>query len=107
VYKTSAEALQRDFQTNPEALKQKIGSSIIEVSGNIATAGIADGAALQLSGDTWDVTAWLTQDGITATTGIKHGRITLDCDKIGTLVAGSGKRPAIVELRDCKPVKSS
>ena len=107
VYKTTAEALQRDFQTNAEALKQKIGGAIVEVSGNIDNAAIADGAALQLSGDTWDVTAWLTQDGITAVRGMKHGRITLDCDRIGTLVAGSGKRPAIVELRDCKPVTTS
>ena len=86
--------------------ENQIGSAIIEVTGNIENASIADGAALQLTGDTFDVTAWLTPDGIAATRGMKHGRVTLDCDKIGTLVAGSGKRPAIVELRDCKPTKS-
>ncbi len=106
VYKTTAEALQRDFQTNPDALTQKIGSAIVEVSGTVDNAAIADGAALQLSGDSWDVTAWLTQDGINAARGIsKHQHVTLRCDKIGTLVAGSSKRrPAIVEVRDCKPV---
>jgi hypothetical protein len=105
VYNTSATALQRDFQANPDALTRKIGSSIVEVSGTI-NAAIADGAALQLAGDSWDVTAWLTQDGITAAKGIpKHGRVTLRCDRIGTLVAGSGRRPAVVELRDCNPIK--
>lgn len=105
VYNTSAAALQRDFQANPDALTRKIGSSIVEVSGTI-NAAIADGAALQLAGDSWDVTAWLTQDGITAAKGIpKHGHVTLRCDRIGTLVAGSGRRPAVVELRDCNPVK--
>ncbi|HEX8782080.1 MAG TPA: hypothetical protein VF764_01820 [Steroidobacteraceae bacterium] len=105
VYNTSAAALQRDFQANPDALTRKIGSSIVEVSGTI-NAAIADGAALQLAGDSWDVTAWLTQDGITAAKGIsKHGRVTLRCDRIGTLVAGSGRRPAVVELRDCNPIK--
>jgi hypothetical protein len=103
VYKTSAEALQRDFQTNPDALARKIGSSIIEISGTIDNAAIADGAALQLSGDSWDITAWLTPEGITAARGIsKHGRVTLRCDRIGTLAAASGRRPAIVEARDCK-----
>jgi hypothetical protein len=106
VYKTTAEALQRDFQANPDALTQKIGTAIVEISGTVENAGIAEGAALQLSGDSWDVTAWLTQDGITAAKGIsKHARMTLRCDKIGTLVAASGRRPAIVELRDCTPVK--
>lgn len=105
VYNTSAAALQRDFQANPDALTRKVGSSIVEVSGTI-NAAIADGAALQLAGDSWDVTAWLTQDGITAAKGIpKHGRVTLRCDRIGTLVAGSGRRPAVVELRDCDPIK--
>src|SRR5215469_1676226 len=37
VYKTTAEALQRDFQTNPNALTQKIGSAIIEISGTVDT----------------------------------------------------------------------
>jgi hypothetical protein len=106
VYKTTAEALQRDFQTNPDALTQKIGSAIVEISGTVDNTAIADGAALQLSGDSWDVTAWLSQDGIKAAKGIsKHQHVTLRCDKIGTLVAGSSKRrPAIVEVRDCKPV---
>jgi hypothetical protein len=105
VYNTSAAVLQRDFQANPDALTRKIGSSIVEVSGTI-NAAIADGAALQLAGDSWDVTAWLTQDGVTAAKGIpKHGRVTLRCDRIGTLVAGSGRRPAVVELRDCNPIK--
>ena len=105
VYKTSAEALQRDFQANPEALTQKIGSAIVEISGTVDNTAIADGAALQLSGDSWDVTAWLTPDGIKAARGIsKHQHVTLRCDKIGTLVAGSSKRrPAIVEVRDCRP----
>jgi len=105
VYKTTAEALQRDFQTNPDALTQKIGSAIVEISGTVDNTALADGAALQLSGDSWDVTAWLSQDGIKAAKGIsKHQHVTLRCDKIGTLVAGSSKRrPAIVEVRDCKP----
>ena len=106
VYKTTAEALQRDFQTNPDALTQKIGSAVVEISGTVDNTAIADGAALQLSGDSWDVTAWLTPEGIKAATGIsKHQHVTLRCDRIGTLVAGSSKRrPAIVEVRDCKPV---
>ena len=105
VYKTTAEALQRDFQTNPDALTQKIGGAIVEVTGTVDNVSVADGAALQLSGDSWDVTAWLTQEGITATTGIaRHKRVTLRCDRIGTLVAASGRRPAVVEVRDCKPV---
>jgi hypothetical protein len=106
VYKTTAEALQRDFQANPDALTQKIGAAIVEISGTVDNTAIADGAALQLSGDSWDVTAWLTADGIKAARGIsKQQHVTLRCDKIGTLVAGSSKRrPAIVEVRDCKPV---
>ena len=105
VYKTTAEALQRDFQTNPDALTRKIGSAVVEISGTVDNAAIADGAALQLSGDSWDVTAWLTQDGIKAARGIsKRERVTLRCDRIGTLVTASARRPAIVEVRDCKPV---
>jgi hypothetical protein len=105
VYKTTAEALQRDFRTNPDALTQKIGNAIVEISGTVDNGAIADGAALQLSGDSWDVTAWLTQDGVTAAKGIsKHERVTLSCDRIGTLVAASPRRPAVVEARDCKPV---
>ena len=106
VYKTTAEALQRDFQTNPDALTRKIGTAVIEISGTVDNAAIADGAALQLSGDSWDVTAWLAQGATAAGSGIsKHERVTLRCDRIGTLVAASGRRPAIVEVRDCKPVK--
>jgi len=105
VYKTTAEALQRDFQTNPDALTRKIGTAIIEITGTVDNAAIADGAAVQLSGDSWDVTAWLAQGGTTTASGIsKHERVTLRCDRIGTLVAASGRRPAIVEVRDCKPV---
>jgi hypothetical protein len=105
VYKTTAEALQRDFQTNPDGLTQKIGSAIVEISGTVDNTAIADGAALQLSGDSWDVTAWLAPGVTAAAAGIsKHQHVTLRCDRIGTLVAGSSKRrPAIVEVRDCKP----
>jgi hypothetical protein len=107
VYNTSAAALQRDFQANPDALTRRIGSSIVEVSGTI-NATLAEGAALQLAGDSWDVTAWLTPDGITAAKVVpKHGRVTLRCDRIGTLVAGSGRHPAVVELRDCNPIKTN
>jgi len=106
VYKTSAEALQREFQANPDALTRKIGSAIVEISGTVENARVADGAALQLSGDSWDITAWLTKDGITAATGIsRNERVTLLCDRIGTLMAASARRPAVVEVRDCKPVK--
>jgi hypothetical protein len=31
----------------------------------------------------------------------------LRCDRIGTLVAGSGRHPAVVELRDCNPIKTN
>ena len=105
LYQTTAEALQRDFQTNPDALARKIGNAMVEVSGIVDNLTVADGAALQLSGDSWDVTAWLTQDGITAARGTsKHQRVTLRCDRIGTLVGASARRPAVVEVRDCKPV---
>ena len=105
VYKTTAEALQRDFQTNADALTRKIGTAVVEISGIVDNAAIADGAALQLSGDSWDVTAWLTKDAVTAVRGTpKHARVPLRCDRIGTLVAASGRRPAIVELRDCAPL---
>jgi hypothetical protein len=105
VYKTTAEALQREFQANPDDLTRKIGSAIVEVSGTIENPGVADGAAVQLSGDTWDVTAWLTQDGISAAHGMKkRQRVTLLCDRIGTLAVASGKRPAVLEVRDCAPV---
>ena len=102
VYTTTAEALQRDFQTNADALTQKIGGAIIEVSGIVDNAGIADGAAIQLSGDAWDVTAWFSQEAGGAAGILKREHVTLRCDRIGTLVAAAGKRPGIVELRDCK-----
>jgi hypothetical protein len=106
VYKTTAVALQRDFQTNAAAVTQKIGNSIVEISGTVEDAKIADGAAVLLSGDTWDVTAWLTKGDTADAVGIsKHDHVTLRCDKVGTLVAASGRRPAIAEVRDCKPVK--
>jgi hypothetical protein len=105
VYKTTAEALQRDYQKNPEGLTQKIGGALVEVSGTVENAAIADGTALQLSGDSWDVTAWLSKDGITASRGVRRNEhVTLRCDRIGTLVAASGRRPAIVEVRDCNLV---
>jgi hypothetical protein len=106
VYKTTAEALQRDFQTNPSAVTQKIGNAVVEITGTVENAGIADGTALQLSGDSWDVTAWLVKGDTAAADGIsRRERVTLRCDKVGTLVAASGRRPAIVEVRDCKPAK--
>ena len=105
LYQTTAEALQRDFQTNPDALARKIGNAMVEVSGIVDNLTVADGAALQLSGDSWDVTAWLTQDGIRAARGLaKREKITVRCDRIGTLAAAAGRRPAIVEVRDCTPV---
>jgi hypothetical protein len=105
VYKTTAEALQRDYQASPDGLTQKIGGAIVEVSGTVENAAIADGAALQLAGDSWDVTAWLSQEGVTAARGIRRNEhVTLRCDRIGTLVTASGRRPAVVEVRDCKPI---
>lgn len=105
VYKTTSEELQRDYQANPEGLTQKIGAAIIEVSGTVENPALADGTALLLSGDSWDVTARLSQDGVTAAKGIRRNQhVTLRCEKIGTLVAASGRRPAVVEVRDCKPV---
>lgn len=107
VYKTTAEALQRDYQANPDDLTKKIGDAAIEVSGTVEDPSIADGAALLLSGDSWDITAWLTKDGISAARGMrKNERVTLRCDRIGTLVSGAGRRPPIVEVRDCKPISS-
>jgi len=100
VYKTSAEALQRDFAAGPEALKQKIGGAVIEVTGTVTEAAAAEGTALQLSGDSWDVTAWLAK-GADAIGIRKHERVTLRCDRIGTLVAASGRHTGVVELRDC------
>ena len=106
VYKTTAVALQHEFQTNPDAVTQKIGNSIVEITGTVEDAKIADGTALLLSGDSWDVTAWLAKGETAGADGIaKHQQVTLRCDKVGTLVAASGRRPAIVEVRDCKPLK--
>jgi hypothetical protein len=106
VYKTTAEALQRDFQTDPEGVTQKIGGAVVEVTGTVSALGVANGAALQLSGDSWDVTAWLTKDGMAAAGGLKKRQhVTLRCDRIGTLVAASGRRPAVVEIRDCSLAK--
>lgn len=104
VYRTTAEALQRDFQTNPDDLTRKIGGAAVEVTGTVENPSIANGTALQLTGDTWDITAWLTPDGAAAVRGIKKRQhVTLLCDRIGTLAVASSKRPAILELRDCKP----
>jgi hypothetical protein len=76
------------------------------VTGTVSALGVANGAALQLSGDSWDVTAWLTKDGMAAAGGLKKRQhVTLRCDRIGTLVAASGRRPAVVEIRDCSPAK--
>ena len=105
VYKTTAEALQRDFQTNPDAVTQKIGNAVVEITGTVEDTKIADGSALLLSGDSWDVTAWFPKGDTADSAGIsKHQRVTLRCDKVGTLVAATGRRPAIVEVRDCRPV---
>jgi hypothetical protein len=103
VYKTTAEALQRDFGADPDALTRKIGNAIIEVSGTADNTVTAGGAALQLSAHRWDVAAWLTPDAITPPTKIsKHQRVTVRCDRVGTLVAASARRPAVAEVRDCK-----
>ena len=103
VYKTTAEALQRDFAADPVALTREIGNAIVEVSGTVDNTATRSGAALHLSAHRWDVTAWLTPDGITHPGQIaKHARVTLRCDRIGTLVAASARRPAVVEVRDCK-----
>jgi hypothetical protein len=107
VYTTSAEALQRDFRTDPDALARKIGPASLVVTGTLAEGLIAEGTALQLLGDSWDVTAWLTQGGMTAAIGLKkHAHVTLSCDRIGTLLAATAKRSGVVELRDCTLLKS-
>jgi hypothetical protein len=103
VYKTTAEALQRDFGADPDALTQKIGNAIVEVSGTVDNSATRSGAALQLSAPRWNVAAWLTPDAIAPPRKFaKHERVTLRCDRIGTLVAASARRPAAVEVRDCK-----
>jgi hypothetical protein len=105
VYNTTAEALQRDFAADPESLKQKIGNAIVEVSGTVTNPPTASAVALQLSAPRWDVTAWLVPDAITPPRRIsKHEHVTLRCDRIGTLVAASARRPAAVEVRDCRLV---
>jgi hypothetical protein len=105
VYRTTAEALQHDFELNPEALNRKIGNAVVEVTGTVADrAKVTDGELL-LSGRSSDVTAWLTNDGITGAQVLsKHAYVTLSCDRIGTLVAASGRRPGIVEVRDCRVI---
>jgi hypothetical protein len=108
VYKTTAEALQRDFGADPEALTQRIGGAIVEISGTVTNTTAGGGAALQLSAHRWDVTAWLAPDGVTAARKItKRQHITLRCERIGTLVAATARTPAVVEARGCKPVNPS
>lgn len=108
VYKTTAEALQAEFGADPEALTQKIGNAVIEISGTVANAATGGGTALQLSAHRWNVAAWLTPDAITPPRKLKkRERVTLRCDKIGTLVAASARRPAVVEVRGCKLVNPS
>jgi hypothetical protein len=103
VYKTTAEALQRAFGADPDALTREIGNAIVEVSGTADNTVTGGGAALQLSAHRSNVVAWLTPDAITPPKKIsKHARVTLRCDRIGTLVAASARRPAVVEVRDCK-----
>jgi hypothetical protein len=107
VYRTSAEALQRDFRTDPDALARKIGGASLEVTGTLAEGLIANGTALQLLGDSWDVTAWLTRDGMSGALGLKkHAHVTLSCDRIGTLLAATARRSGVVELHDCTPLKA-
>jgi hypothetical protein len=106
VYRTTAEALQRDFGDDPEALTQKIGSAAVEVSGTVDNTAAGGGTALQLRARRWDVTAWLTQGGVTAARKMrKRQHVTLRCDSIGTLVAATARTPAVVEVRDCNPVE--
>jgi hypothetical protein len=104
VYRTTAEALQHDFETDPEALNRKIGNAVVEVSGTVVNrARVLDDGELQLSGRSSDVTAWLKDDQLTSAQALsKRAYITLSCDRIGTLVAASGRRPGIVEVRDCR-----
>ncbi len=105
VYKTTAEDLQAEFGADPEALTQKIGNAIVEVSGTVDNTATRGGAALELSAHRWDVTARLAPEAVMPPRKIsKHERVTLRCDKIGTLVAASAGRPAVVEVRGCKLV---
>jgi hypothetical protein len=105
VYKTTAEALQSDFGADPDALTQKIGGAIIEISGTVDNTATTAGTALQLSAHRWDVAAWLTPDAVPTARQIRRRQhVTLRCDRIGTLVAASARRPAVVEVRDCSPV---
>jgi hypothetical protein len=103
VYKTTAEALQHDFEINPDALTRKIGSATVEVSGTVVNRSSLGAGELQLSGGSWDVTAWLREDEIAAAQALpKRAYVTLSCDRIGTLVAASARRPGIVEVRNCR-----
>jgi hypothetical protein len=105
VYKTTAEALQHDFEIDPAALNRKIGNAVVEVSGTVVDRAKVTDGELQLSGRSSAVTAWLTDDGITGAEVLsKHAYVTLSCDRIGTLVAASGRRPGIVEVRDCRVI---
>ena len=106
VYRTTAEALQSDFGADPDALMHRIGNAIVEISGTVTDTGAGGGSALQLSARRWDVTAWLTPDAATAARAIrKREHVTLRCDRIGTLIAATARTPAVVEVRDCAPVK--
>jgi hypothetical protein len=106
VYKTTAEALQRDFRADPDALTRKVGGAVLEVSGTVTEPVAPDGTSLQLSGDTWDVTAWLTNDGIKDAVGIrKHEKVTVRCERLGTLVSATARRAGVVDLRDCQSIK--
>jgi hypothetical protein len=108
VYKTTAEALQHDFELSPDALNQKIGNAVVEVSGTVVNRSkVADDGELVLSGRSSDVTAWLKNDQITSAQALKkRAYVTLSCDRIDTLVAASARRPGIVEVRDCRFLSS-
>jgi len=103
VYRTTAEALQHDFEVNPDALNRKIGTALVQVSGTVVNrTNLVDGA-LQLSGGSSDVTAWIEKDEIAYAQSLsRKAYVTLSCDRIGTLVAASARRPGIVEVRDCR-----
>ena len=105
VYKTTAEDLQATFGADPDALTRTIGNAIVEISGTVDNTSTGGGTALQLSAHRWDVTAWLTPDGVAAARKItRRQHVTLRCDRIGTLVAATARRPAVAEVRDCNPV---
>jgi hypothetical protein len=103
VYRTTAQALQHDFEINPQALNQKIGNAVVEVSGTVVNRARLGNGELQLSGGRSDVTAWLRDDEIGPARALsKRAIVTLSCDRIGTLVAASARRPGVVEVRDCR-----